>query len=241
MGGGGGAGGGGGVGVWGGGGGGGEGVLSVRGGGGMGADITVGALKMRVVCVYGPQGRVEMEELVGSLAPHCATNRALVVGGDFNLELGGTGEGSVGAWRALFRGHGLVDGGGRTTPRLDGPTWRNSRGVQKRLDYIFLPRSLGPVSGRALPVFFSDHDGVLLTVRARVPVFGPGYWRLNLGVCSCQQRAINEDFGRDRRQRKDGDGRTETAGGRTAADDCGEWRVKGGRMRRCRAVYGALL
>lgn len=108
-----------------------EGSFTVMQGRGIGADITVGAFKMRVVCVYGPQGRVEMEELVGSLAPHCATNRALVVGGDFNLELGGTGEGSVGAWRALFRGHGLVDGGGRTTPRLDGPTWRNSRGVRR--------------------------------------------------------------------------------------------------------------
>ena len=59
---------------------------------------------------------------------------------------------------------------------------RNSRGVQKRLGYVFLPRSLGPVSGRVLHVFFSDDDGVLLTVQARVPVFGRGYWCLNLGV-----------------------------------------------------------
>ena len=159
-----------------------EGSFMISQGRAVGADICVGELKLRVICVYGPQGRVARRELVECVAPHCATNRVLVVGGDFNVELGGTGEVSVAAWRVLFSGHSLVDGGRRTTPHLDGPTWRNSRGVQKRLDYVFLPRSLGPVSGRVLPVFFSDHDGVLLTVRGRVPVFGRGYWRLNLGV-----------------------------------------------------------
>ncbi|CAB1332955.1 unnamed protein product [Coregonus sp. 'balchen'] len=74
--------------------------------------------------------------------------------------------------------HGLVDGGLHTAPTMAGPTWRNSRGVERRLDYIFLSRSLGQLSGRLLPVFFSDHDGVLLQVGAPVCLFGRGYWKL---------------------------------------------------------------
>ena len=62
----------------------------------------MGDIRLRVICVYGPQGRVARGELVECVAPHCATNRVLVVGGDFNLELGGTGEVSVEAWRVLF-------------------------------------------------------------------------------------------------------------------------------------------
>ena len=106
-----------------------EGSFTVMQGRRVGADVSVGASKLRVICVYGPQERLGRGELVAGVAPHLATNRALVVGGDFNFELGGTGEGSAGVWRDLFAGHRLVDGGGRTSPRLDGPTWCNSRGV----------------------------------------------------------------------------------------------------------------
>ena len=38
------------------------------------------------------------------------------------------------------------------------------------------------VSGRLLPVFFSDHDGLLFEVRLCLPVFGRGYWRLNISI-----------------------------------------------------------
>ena len=110
------------------------------------------------------------------------TNRQVIVGGDFNCEVGGGGDTSARKVEELMRVFKLVDGGRAVTPRLDGPTWRNSQGVSRRLDYILFTESLGLLSGRALPTFFSDHDGVLFCVRAGVPVFGPGYWRLNSSV-----------------------------------------------------------
>ncbi|CAB1325345.1 unnamed protein product [Coregonus sp. 'balchen'] len=82
--------------------------------------------------------------------------------------------------------HGLVDGGLHTVPAMAWPTWRNSRGVERRLDYIFLSRSLGQLSGCLLPVFFSDHDGVLLQVGAPVCLFGRGYWKLEREVLDGQ-------------------------------------------------------
>jgi hypothetical protein len=63
-----------------------------------------------------------------------------------------------------------------------GPTWRNSRGVARRLDYIFVSRSLGQLSGRLLPVFFADHDGVFLQVGSPVFLFGRGYWKLDRDI-----------------------------------------------------------
>ncbi|KAJ3591796.1 hypothetical protein NHX12_006928, partial [Muraenolepis orangiensis] len=78
--------------------------------------------------------------------------------------------------------HGLVDGGRVVRPLVDGPTWHNSRGTSRRLDYVFLAKSLSLVSGRLLPVSFSDHDGLLFEVRSCVAVFGPGFWRLNIRV-----------------------------------------------------------
>lgn len=36
----------------------------------------------------------------------------------------------------ILQGHDLVDGGQRVNPKAC-MTWRNSRGVEKRLDYVF--------------------------------------------------------------------------------------------------------
>ncbi|CAB1324757.1 unnamed protein product [Coregonus sp. 'balchen'] len=47
-------------------------------------------------------------------------------------------------------------------------------------------RSLGQLSERLLPVFFSDHDGVLLQFGAPVCLFGRGYWKLELEVLDGQ-------------------------------------------------------
>ncbi|CAB1347092.1 unnamed protein product [Coregonus sp. 'balchen'] len=86
--------------------------------------------------------------------------------------------------------HGLVDGGLHTAPTMAGPTWRNSRGVERRLDYIFPSRSLGQLSGRLLPGFILYHDGVLLQVGAPVCLFGRGYCKLEREVLD-EQAFIN--------------------------------------------------
>ena len=148
----------------------------------VGADISFRGLKLRVFGVYGPQGVVERGDMFEGMIPHLMTNRTVIVGGDFNCELGGGGDTSVKKLETLMKVYKLVDGGRAVTPRMDGPTWRNSQGVSRRLDYILFSESLGLLSGRVAPTFFSDHDGVALCVRAGESVFGPGYWRLNSSV-----------------------------------------------------------
>ncbi len=148
----------------------------------LGTDITWGTVKLRVIVVYGPQTPTERQEVFGLVEPHFATDRQVIVGGDFNVELGKGGDTSDAVISHLMARHGLVDGGRVVRPQVDGSTWRNSRGIVKRLDYVFVAKSLSLLAGRQLPVFFSDHDGLLFEVRSSVPEFGPGFWRLNISV-----------------------------------------------------------
>ncbi|CAB1343287.1 unnamed protein product [Coregonus sp. 'balchen'] len=136
------------------------------------------------------EGEAGRREMVDCLAPLCATNRHLVIGGDFNINIGRGRDSSAGAIAGLMACHGLVDGGLHTAPTMAGPTCRNSRGVERRLNYIFLSRSLGQLSGRLLPVFFSHHNRVLLQVGAPVCLFGRGYWKLEREVLD-EQASIN--------------------------------------------------
>ena len=93
----------------------------------MGADITWGTNKLRVVVVYGPQTQRERQEMFGLVETHLATNRQVIVGGDFNVQLGKGGDTSDIYISNLMARHGLVDGGRMVRPLADGPTWRNSR------------------------------------------------------------------------------------------------------------------
>ena len=50
------------------------------------------------------------------------------------------------------------------------------------------------MSGWLLPVFFSDHDGVLLQVSSPVCRFGRGYWKLDRDVLD-EQTFVNAFIG----------------------------------------------
>lgn len=82
----------------------------------------------------------------------------------------------------FLTGYGLVDGAVVVRPSMVGPTLKNTQGVAKRLDYIFFSRAFSLLSGKCLPNFFSDHDGVLFKVRVSTQGFGPGWWHLNIKV-----------------------------------------------------------
>lgn len=158
----------------------------------MGTDVTWGTVKLRVIVVYGPQSATERKDMIGQVEPHLATSRQVILGGDLNVELGRGGDTSDVFITNLMAKHGLVDGLKGVKPHALGPTWRNSRGAAKRLDYIFTSRSLSLLAGRVLPVFFSDHDGVLLEVRSCAPVFGSGFWRLNINIL--EEEVFIKDF-----------------------------------------------
>lgn len=148
----------------------------------LGADILWGSLKLRVIVVYGPQTPAERQEVFGLVESYLATNRQVIVGGDFNVELGRGGTTGEQGISSVMNRYGLVDGGRAVLPPVDGPTWRNSRGIVKRLDYVFFSKSFSLLAGRQLPVCFTDHDGLLFKVHSSMPHFGPGFWRLNISV-----------------------------------------------------------
>ncbi|CAB1348842.1 unnamed protein product [Coregonus sp. 'balchen'] len=131
--------------------------------------------------VMGEKGAVGEESPVSSGIGILFGNREVKVEGTLEDIRRGR-DSSAGAIAGLMACHGVVDGGLHTAPMMAGPTWRNSRGVERRLDYIFLSRSLGQLSRRLLPVFLSDHDGVLLHVG--------GYWKLEREVLD-EQAFVN--------------------------------------------------
>lgn len=99
----------------------------------MGADITWGSVKLSVIVVYGPQIPAERNDFFGLVEPHLATNRQVIVGGDFNVELGKGRDTSDIFISSLMARHGLVDEAREVRPQVDGPTWRNSQGLAKCL------------------------------------------------------------------------------------------------------------
>lgn len=158
----------------------------------MGADISWGAVKLRVIVVYGPQTPAKRKGMFAQVEPYLVTNRQVILGGDFNVELGRGGDDSGEYISKLMANGGLVDGARGVKTQGMGPTWRNTRGTERVLDYIYITRSLRLLSGRLLPVCFSDHDGLVLEVGAGVLGFGAGYWRLNISVL--EEERFGEQF-----------------------------------------------
>lgn len=116
------------------------------------------------------------KELFETLVSICATNKSVILGRDFNIQLGDKGDSSACSLEDLISGHFLKDSSQRIDSNRTGPTWRNSRGVVKRLDYVFISKSV------VKPVFFSDHDMIWVGIKRHGMSFGKGYWRLNTQV-----------------------------------------------------------
>ncbi|CAB1340743.1 unnamed protein product [Coregonus sp. 'balchen'] len=152
----------------------------------LGVDVTVRDDRYRVIVVYGPQLAAGRREIVDCLAPLCATNRHLVIGGDFNIDIGRGRDSSAGAIAGLMACHGLVDGG---PAHCSDDGMSNMAQLQRSRAEARLYFSI-QLSGRLLPVFFSDHDGVLLQVGAPVCLFGRGYWKLEREVLD-EQAFVN--------------------------------------------------
>ncbi|KAJ8355076.1 hypothetical protein AAFF_G00101530 [Aldrovandia affinis] len=76
----------------------------------------------------------------------------------------------------------LVDAFRATHPTDPGFTWRNSRGAESRLDYIFMGGGLSGVKCVLLPSWASDHDMLRASLPMDGPEWGRGFWRLNTSL-----------------------------------------------------------
>ncbi|KAJ8358254.1 hypothetical protein AAFF_G00020090 [Aldrovandia affinis] len=143
--------------------------------------------QFRVVNVYAPAQRGRRLEVFRDLPGCLSTTRSLILGGDFNVTLDtGGGEGGIDhsarALVDLVRDFSLVDAFRATHPTDPGFTWRNSRGAESRLDYIFMGGGLSGVKCVLLPSWASDHDMLRASLPMDGPEWGRGFWRLNTSL-----------------------------------------------------------
>ena len=109
------------------------------------------------------------------------------MGGDFNLDLGKAGQGGRHdlCRRVLCEVLGrfsLIDAFPKCCPGEKGVTWRNSRGDCGRLDYFFVTSLVQMGRAGLVPLWFTDYDGLTVDLILDTPVFGSGYWKLNVNI-----------------------------------------------------------
>ncbi len=69
------------------------------------------------------------------------------------IQLRDKGDNSQHVLERILQGHDLVDGGQRVNPKASMTTWRNSRGVEKRLDLCIFLKKYCFGEGGVRPVF----------------------------------------------------------------------------------------
>lgn len=108
----------------------------------LGVDATWHEIELRFICVYAQTTPALRALLFEDLAFFLTTNRYVVVGGDFNLDLGRVLEGRYDLSRRGLQGllgkFALVDVFPKCCPGASGATWRNARGNSGLLDYFFV-------------------------------------------------------------------------------------------------------
>uniref|UniRef100_W5MPG0 Uncharacterized protein n=1 Tax=Lepisosteus oculatus TaxID=7918 RepID=W5MPG0_LEPOC len=121
-------------------------------------DGQIGRDSLRLINVYAPAQRRLRKDFFTVLEPLLMTNKKIILGGDLNVDLSCTK--SVGTRKicSLFSNSDLIDSVKQGCGEDKRPTWSNSQGINKRLDYVFLSRSLEVISSSVIPVWFSDHD-----------------------------------------------------------------------------------
>lgn len=130
---------------------------------------------MRLVNVYAPSVPSERRGFFSLVEPLLFTNKVVVLGGDFNVDLSrapGCDLGRVVAGCLLRDAAVEVGGGGPPAA-----TWANSRGVSSRLDYLFFPAGVRVVSFGVSPVWLSDHCLVTAVADIGVSRGPPRPWR----------------------------------------------------------------
>ena len=134
----------------------------------MGLNFRVNGIKIRAVSVYMPYSGYDdvevFDETYDQLRYFCAAGRKqrrrLVIGGDFNSQMG---VGERGEYLDEFvRSFGLVCANSSDTPWDDQWTFRSSMGDTRKIDFIFVSTSFQNVSGKAVKEvhFGSDHRAV---------------------------------------------------------------------------------
>lgn len=136
----------------------------------------------RFINVYAPAEPKGRKALFIALMEVCVTNKVVVLGGDFNVSLEGTGDFSRPYLEEVVQAFMLKDGYRAVEPAREGTTWSNTRGSRSRIDFVFVPAVAAVRRAVVGPVWFSDHNQLEVAFSVAAPIFGRGYWKLNCGV-----------------------------------------------------------
>ncbi|KAK3545367.1 hypothetical protein QTP70_005979 [Hemibagrus guttatus] len=142
-------------------------------------DGTFRGSRFRAIAVYAPCRVGQRRGFFRQLEPLLSTNRFLLVGGDFNVDVEAEGGGEL---AQVVAGAGLVDVYRSVEPQASGHTWRNSRGDTARLDFLFVAERARVQSCSLRPFWGSDHCMVVGCIELEVGQRGRGFWRLNTTV-----------------------------------------------------------
>lgn len=118
------------------------------------------------------------------------TRKDIIVGGDFNCSL--ERETFSLPFRTFIKKYGLIDVMGKLLGKQVGYTWKNTRGVKSRLDYILVGKKCKIIEGKTMPALFTDHQAVDVELEIVGPDFGKGYWKFNNDVLA--EKAYREGF-----------------------------------------------
>uniref|UniRef100_W5N933 Uncharacterized protein n=1 Tax=Lepisosteus oculatus TaxID=7918 RepID=W5N933_LEPOC len=128
--------------------------------------------KVHLICVYAPGERSVRTSFFADLAPWCTTNRRVFFGGDFNEDI------LARTTEATKINQMLRDFELKVLKNFP-VTWQNTRGVGKRLDYMFVSSGISIQSVKVTPTWFSDHVIIWVEIGGSCTCFGRGVWKLN--------------------------------------------------------------
>lgn len=143
----------------------------------MVVDVEKNGVQSRIINVYAHVDPKQRRELLLSMDTCFITRKNIIVGGDFNVSL--EKEKFSLPLKTFIRQYGLTDVMGRLLGKKVGYTWRNTRGVQSRLDYILIDKKCKIKGGKTIPVLLTDHQAVEVDLEIEGMEYGKGYWKLN--------------------------------------------------------------
>lgn len=156
----------------------------------MVVDIDKNGTQCRIINVYAQVEHGLRKDLFQKMDTCFLTRKDIIVGGDFNCSL--EREKFSLPFRTFIKKYGLIDVMGKLLGKQVGYTWKNTRGVKSRLDYILVGKKCKIIEGKTMPALFTDHQAVDVELEIVGPDFGKGYWKFNNDVLA--EKAYREGF-----------------------------------------------
>lgn len=143
----------------------------------MVVDVEKNGTQSRIINVYAQVDPKLRRELFLKMDTCFMTRKNIIVGGDFNCSL--EREKFSLPFKTFIKKYGLIDVMAKLQGKQVEYTWKNTRGVKSRLDYILVDKKSKIKRGKIIPALFTDHQAVEVELEIEGTEFGKGYWKLN--------------------------------------------------------------